>query len=139
MATERTQFECVNPREEWLMIRKAMLVLAFIALCTIGAQAADFNGKWSAEFNTQIGVQKYTYEFHVDGAKLTGKATNEHGETALTEGRIDGDTITFVEMLSFNGMDIRIVYTGTISGDEIKFTRKVGDFATEELTAKRIQ
>lgn len=28
-------------------------------------------------------------------------------------------------------------YAGTIVGDEIKFTRKVGDFATEELVAKR--
>jgi hypothetical protein len=35
-------------------------------------------------------------------------------------------------------MDIRITYTGTIaSSDEIKFTRQVGDIATEELVAKR--
>jgi hypothetical protein len=32
-----------------------------------------------------------------------------------------------------------ITYTGKISGDEIKFTRKVGDFATEEITAKRVK
>ena len=35
---------------------------------------ADVTGKWTAEFDTQIGVQKYTYEFKVDGTKLTGKA-----------------------------------------------------------------
>jgi len=32
---------------------------------------------------------------------------------------------------------VAITYTGTVAGDEIKFTRKVGDFATEELVAKR--
>jgi hypothetical protein len=35
-------------------------------------------------------------------------------------------------------MDIRITYTGTLtSPDEIKFTRNVADFATEELVARR--
>jgi hypothetical protein len=35
-------------------------------------------------------------------------------------------------------MDIRIDYTGGVaSADEIRFTRKVADFATEELVARR--
>jgi hypothetical protein len=121
------------------MVRKALLAVLFLAFGSATVLAADFNGKWTAEFDTQIGAQKYTYEFHVDGATVTGKATNERGETAITEGKIDGDNITFVEALSFNGMDIKIIYTGKINGDEIKFTRKVGDFATEELTAKRVK
>ena len=50
---------------------------------------------------------------------------------------INGDDITFVEMLDFQGQSIRIVYKGKISGDEIKFTRNVADFATEDLVAKR--
>jgi len=121
------------------MIRKTALALLFVAFTAIGAHAADFNGKWTAEFDTQMGPQKYTYEFHVDGATVTGKAISERGETAITEGKIDGDNITFVEALSINGMDIKITYTGKIDGDTIKFTRKIGDFATEELTAKRVK
>jgi hypothetical protein len=50
---------------------------------------------------------------------------------------VEGDKVSFVENLTYQGMTIRIEYTGKISGDEIKFTRKVADFATEELTAKR--
>jgi hypothetical protein len=121
------------------MIRKIALALLFAAFTAASAHAADFNGKWTAEINTQMGVQKYTYEFHVDGSTVTGKAINEHGETPLTEGKIDGDTISFVEALSFNGMDIKISYTGKIDGDKIAFTRQVGDFATEELTAERVK
>ena len=48
-----------------------------------------------------------------------------------------GDQIAFTEPLEFQGQKIPVTYTGTIAGDEIKFTRKVGDFATEELVAKR--
>ena len=48
--------------------------------------------------------------------------------------------MTFVENLNYQGMDIRIVYSGKIvSADEIKFTRNVMDFATEELVAKRVK
>jgi len=121
------------------MIRKFFFAVLCLAFCSVSALAADFNGKWSAEFDTQIGVQKYTYEFHVDGAKVTGKAINQNGQADIQDGKIDGDTITFVEPLSFNGMDMKITYTGKIEGDQIKFTRKVGDFATEDLVAKRVK
>ena len=53
---------------------------------------------------------------------------------------MDGDTVSFVEMLNFQGTEIRIQYTGKItSADEIKFTRQVADFATEELVATRVK
>jgi hypothetical protein len=110
------------------MFRKLGLALFFVALGSIGAKAADFSGKWYAEFDTQIGVQKYT-----------GTATNERGSTQITEGKIDGNNISFVEQINFNGNDLRIVYTGKIDGDQIKFTRQVGDFATEEIVANRIK
>jgi len=107
------------------------------ALLAISAFAADFNGRWTASFDTQIGQQNYTYDLKAEGSKLTGKATSQNGETEILEGKVDGDKITFVENLVYQGMTIRIEYSGKISGDEIQFTRKVADFATEELTAKR--
>lgn len=121
------------------MLRKILLATLISAFACITAFAAGVDGKWKATFDTQIGTQNYIYEFHVDGPKVTGTATNDNGKTQITEGKIDGDTITFVEALNFNGNDIRIEYTGKIDGDQIKFTRKVGTFATEELVAKRSQ
>ena len=100
--------------------------------------AADITGKWTASFDTQIGQQNYTYEFVVKDGVLTGKAKSDNGESAIQNGKVEGDTVTFVENLNFQGMDIRIEYTGKIaSADEIKFTRQVADFATEQLVAKR--
>jgi hypothetical protein len=122
------------------MTRKLWAFALFFLLSAATALAGDFNGKWTAQFDTQIGTQKYTFEFHVDGSKVTGKAVNEQfGSTDIAEGKIDGDSITFVEPLNFQGNDLRIVYTGKIDGDTIKFTRKVGDYATEELTATRVK
>lgn len=119
--------------------RKILVLLAATLALLVAAFAADVAGKWTAEFDTQIGVQKYTYEFKVDGAKLTGKATSQFGSTEIQEGKVNGDEISFVEPLNFQGEPLRIEYKGKLAGDEIKFTRKVGDVATEELVAKRVK
>jgi len=113
------------------MLTALILVLVFPAL------AADPTGRWSATFDTMVGQQKYTYEFKLVGDKLTGKAISQNGDVEIQEGKVSGDVITFVENISFQGNDLRIEYTGKISGDEIKFTRKVAEYATEELVAKR--
>jgi hypothetical protein len=105
----------------------------------LSAFAAGVAGQWTATFSTQMGDQHYTYTFKVDGEKLTGTAKNDMGSTEIANGTIKGDDISFVENLDFNGNQIAITYTGKISGDEIKFTRKVGEFATEELVAKRVK
>jgi hypothetical protein len=106
--------------------------------------AASITGKWQTEFDSQVGQQKYTYEFKADGEKLTGKATGQIGEekrapVELKDGKVKGDDISFVEVFEFNGMEITITYTGKIKGDEIRMTRKVGDIATEEVVAKRVK
>ncbi len=98
---------------------------------------ADLAGKWTASFDTQIGEQHYTYDFKVTGDTVTGTAKSDNGEVQIKEGKLNGDTVTFVENLNFQGMELRIVYTGKISGDEIKFTRNVADIANENLVAKR--
>ena len=104
--------------------------------------AADVTGTWKAEFDTQIGVQKYTYTLKQASSTVTGKANSDIGgekrEIDLKEGKIDGEKISFVELYTFQGNEVRIVYTGKFSGDEIKFTREVGDFAKEDLVAKRV-
>jgi len=40
-------------------------------------------------------------------------------------------------MLDFNGNNIRIAYSGTISSNEMKLTREVGTFAKEDIILKR--
>ncbi len=108
---------------------------------TAAADSKDISGVWHGEFDSQIGMQKYDYTLKVSDGKVTGKANSEINdqkrETELTEGKISGDTVTFVEPLKFNDTDVRIEYTDKIKGDEIAFHRKVGDFATEDFVAKR--
>jgi hypothetical protein len=55
----------------------------------------------------------------------------------LVEGKIKGDEVSFVEPLKVQEQDIRIEYKGKLDGDQLKLTRKVADFATMEIVAKR--
>ena len=122
-----------------LHARTAAIVTIALLIAVIRASAADISGTWKASFDTQIGQQDYTYTFVVKDTTLTGKIQSEMGGTTdIHDGKLDGDKISFVEIFTFQGMEIRITYSGTVSSaDEIKFTRQVGEFATEQLVAKR--
>lgn len=120
-----------------MKIQITALVLAAVLPCL----AADVTGTWKAEFETQRGLQKYTFTLKQDGANVTGKASVETADqkrdAEFKDGKVEGDTVTFVEPLKIQDNEINITYTGKISGSEIKFTRKVGDFGSSEATAKR--
>jgi len=112
-----------------------------VLLAALPARAADLSGKWTAAFDTQVGPQKYTFQLKAEGEKVTGKASFERmgqtGEALLLEGKLSGDQVSFVETFDAMGTTVRIEYQGTVKGDEIAFTRKVGDFATEQFVARR--
>ena len=110
----------------------------------VSAQAAELAGKWQAEFDSQIGQQKYVYEFKGSGDKLTGTATGERqgekSEVELKEVKMNKNEVSFVELLKIQDQEIRIEYTGKFTNDnELKLTRKVGEFASYEITAKRMK
>jgi enterochelin esterase-like enzyme len=120
---------------------KTLITLLALGAISFGARAADVSGTWKADFETQRGLQKYTFTLKQEGAKVTGKADvereGEKREAEFKEGKVEGDTVSFVEVINAQGNDLRITYTGKVSGDDIKFIREVGDFGKSEATAKR--
>lgn len=123
------------------MTMKRLRLLPVLAALAGVAAAADVTGEWKAEFETQIGPQKYRFVLKQDGATVTGKAhseiAGEKREVDLRDGRIERDTLTFVEFLPFQGNELRIAYRGQVADNEIKFTRDVGELVREGLVAKR--
>ena len=121
------------------------MIIAACAISFAGNIRAgeSVDGTWKTQFDSQIGVQKYTYVFHVDGTNVTGTATGERdmgtNTVAITEGSINKDQISFVEPLKFGDNDLRIEYTGKIAGDQIQFHRKVGDVGEEDFVARRVR
>jgi enterochelin esterase-like enzyme len=100
-------------------------------------------GKWTGTIDTQIGKQEYTYTIESIDNKLIGTAKMKLDGNAysseLMNLKVDGSKISFDEKLKFNDLDLLITYVGEWKEDQFKLTRKVGDFATEELVAHRVK
>ena len=120
---------------------RKILLAGFTGLIATLANAADIAGPWHAEFESPRGRQKIQFEFKTEGDKLTGKTTSRFGggsrEAEIQEGKVEGDTLSFVQVISFQGNEMRITYTGKVGEDGIAFTRKVGDFGSSDFKAAR--
>jgi hypothetical protein len=123
------------------MMRKLGLTALLFVFGSVAALAADFNGKWNAQVQGRNGMQTLLFDFHVDGSTLTGTITTPRGATDISNGKVDGDTLTFDQVLNFNGNSFTISYTGKAAADgTIQFTRQfgaAGDRPPQDFTAKR--
>ena len=107
-----------------MRIRRASLLLTLLALSVMAASAADVTGKWVAQMpGRDGGTQEITFNFKMEGGKLAGSMTTGQGETAITEGQVTGDSISFVVVQSRGGTEMKNLYKGTVAGTEMKLTR----------------
>lgn len=90
------------------------LLLCFFIACI--ALVADLNGKWSGLLKMSDGNEiALTYNFKVDGAKLTGSAASPEGEVQIDSGKYVGPDFSF--SVNVNGMDIP--HKGHFYGDSV--------------------
>jgi len=100
---------------------------AVLLLLLATAYAADVTGKWVAEMPGRQGqgTTQTTFDFKVAGSALTGTMTGGQGDPVeITEGKVEGDNISFVVVRMRNDVEMKTVWKGTVAGDEIKFTRE---------------
>jgi hypothetical protein len=102
------------------------LTMLLVVLCAISALAADVSGKWVAQVPGRQGnTTETTFTFKVEGGKLTGAVGSSRGDQQISEGKVTGDDVAFVTVMSFGGNDMKFVYKGKIAGNEIKFSRSM--------------
>ena len=113
-------------------------LLALIAAFALTASAADVAGTWKASLETPNGTFESTFTFKTEGAKLTGTVASQMGESAISEGKIEGDKVSFAITPDFNGQTVKITYDGVVNGNELKLTIHFpGREEGIEMTAKK--
>jgi hypothetical protein len=117
------------------MLKTIWIACFAIAALTVTAAGADVSGKWSGQVPSRGETMTATFTFKVDGEKLTGTMTSPQGEVSLQEGKLSGDQISF----STTGGNAKIVFQGTVVGNEIKMTRTREGGQAREFTLKRAQ
>ena len=116
-------------------------ILALAAVFAFSASAADISGNWKATAEGPNGAMERTFVFKVDGNKVTGESTSTMmGKSTITDGKVEGDTVTFTIMAKIGDQDVKLNYKGKIAGGEIKFTSEMagGGNAAIEWTAKKM-
>lgn len=124
--------------------KNVVLSIAFLLTFLTVAWAADVDGKWTAQVPGRQGnTQEVTFNLKAEGEKLTGTMSGRQGDTAISDGKITGNKLSFNVVREFNGNSLKLVYNGVLTGDEIKFTRTMeggpGGGQAQEFTAKRVK
>lgn len=125
----------------------SILVVSLLISAT-ALWASDIVGKWFARvpgsretvlerFQSRTGQTVFT--FRVDGTELLGTVSTPQGDdTPISDGKINGDQISFVIVRRVNGTEMRTVYKGIVAGDGIKFTQEIqGESQPQEFVATR--
>jgi hypothetical protein len=79
-------------------MKKKILTSTALLFCFVVcfALVADITGKWTGSIKTPDGQElPVTYNFKVDGDKLTGTADSPQGSVTIDNGKITGDTFSF--------------------------------------------
>jgi len=122
------------------MKNRILSVLALVAVSVFTLAAADASGKWTAETPGRDGAtMTSTFDLKATGTKLTGTMANQRGETAITDGKMDGDNISFTVVMKMGDNERKLNFKGVLSGDTIKFTRTMEgtERPPQEFVAKR--
>jgi hypothetical protein len=112
----------------WIALSVVAMGLAF---------GADVSGKWKGSIETPNGPLEQTFTFKVDGANLTGGVSSQFGENPISEGKVDGDNISFIVVFKFEANEFRIAHKGKLTGEELKLDVSFGDNGGAQMTLKR--
>ena len=114
--------------------------LILLSCCVaLAAFAADVTGKWTYEMQGRNGAMTATLNLKADGSNLTGTVSGRGGDTPITDGKVDGDNLSFNVVREFNGNKFSMKYTGTVTPEGIKFKveREGTDRPPAEFVAKK--
>jgi len=110
----------------------------FTLLCLAGATQlqgqVNVTGTWELSWETQRGATTSTFTFAQEGATFTGTAQMTMGgppgggggggtrEVEITDGKVEGNTVTFSMPMRRGDQTMSFTFTGTVTGDTMEGT-----------------
>ena len=108
-------------------VRVVACVLVLLSVVSAAAQSG-LAGKWTgAEQGRGNVTYPVTIVLVVNGDEATGTISiGDDPVAAVTNGRVQGATVTFTTSARMNGRDIAITWRGELKDDRLTFTRRLG-------------
>jgi hypothetical protein len=100
-----------------------VMVLTLLAAVSLPAQSG-LAGKWTGVDQNKHPV---TLELTVKGEAATGTlSVGPDPVKTLTDGKVQGTTVTFTTASQMNGREITITWSGELKDDRLTFKRQLG-------------
>ena len=120
------------------MVRVRFCVFAIVVLLSPSVFAqTDVAGNWRVEFAVPTGEIAVNMTINQSGSRLSGRVINEDGEFPL-KGTIEGDQIVVSWTVPEQGEPMEIVMKGTVAGETIDGTARLGNVGEGSLSARRV-
>jgi len=81
------------------------------------------DGKWNVTLKTPVGDKAGVLELKSDGSMLTGSLSDADHFAAITDGRIEGNTLRWSAQLT-QPMKMNVKFTATVEADRISGAAK---------------
>jgi hypothetical protein len=118
-------------------LRVAVATVALVlSASTAFAQNAAI-GTWDLTTLSPEGEFKSVMEVRQEGDKLVAVGKSPQGERPYDSVAVEGNKITLVITISYNGSPMTITYTGKIDGAKIEGDADYGGLATGTFTAAK--
>jgi len=111
------------------------LSLLLGALSFAQAAPADVIGDWELTTSSPVGESTNTVEFRKVGDAIKAFAKAPQGEREYDSTALDGDKLTLVLTINYEGQPMVITYVGTVSDKSINGSADFGGLAMGSFSA----
>lgn len=117
----------------------ALVLLGVAPLLAQETKPVNVAGEWEITMQMRQGPAQSKITFEQDGMKLTGTLEGRMGPTAIEDGSVKGNTVTFTVRVERADRVVVSTYTATVEGDSMSgsVTREGG--MVTPFTAKKLK
>lgn len=101
------------------------------------APAPEVFGEWEMTTISPVGENTNTVEFKKDGDTVKAVAKSPQGERPYDSTAVDGNKVTLVLTIDFQGQPMTITYMGTLAENQINGSADFGGLAQGSFSAKK--
>jgi hypothetical protein len=112
-------------------------VLMTLMVSALAFAQADVAGNWRVEFVVPTGEMAVNMTINQKGSALSGHVINEDGQFPL-QGHIVENQITAEWTVPEQGEQMKITMKGTVDGEDITGTARLGNVGEGSLSAHRV-
>jgi hypothetical protein len=102
-----------------------------------GGETAQVAGTWALTVNSPQGANAATLTLRQNGDVLDGNMVSEIGTASVSDGRVDGRTVSWTVSFQMGGQTLTVNFEGDVDGNRMTGRARAGEMGTMTFTAEK--